>query len=96
MTLKVREIFCKRWILKKSTAAITLYPFIFYNIKHRLYREELRELVSHEMEHITQIRKRGVLKFYWDWVRETIKKGYRNNKFEVAAREKAAEEIKDS
>jgi len=53
-------------ILKVS--AITLYPFICYHDKF-----PGKELKQHEMIHIDQIRKNGVLKFYLLYLLEYAK-----------------------
>jgi len=42
--------------------------------------------VNHEMEHLRQFRKYGLLKFIFLYLLESIRKGYYNNRFEVEAR----------
>lgn len=43
-------------------------------------------MYKHELHHVHQIRELGVLRFYWEYLIETIKYGYICNKFEVEAR----------
>jgi hypothetical protein len=62
------EVFCKNWYLRDSIAAITLYPFIFYNTNHRLYKTDLDTLRAHEMVHIEQVERLGWFKFYASYV----------------------------
>jgi hypothetical protein len=46
-----------------------------------------RRWVRHEMEHIRQFRHYGFLRFLILYAWESIRKGYDNNRFELAARE---------
>lgn len=43
--------------------------------------------VAHELKHIEQYKREGSAGFLAKYVWESIRKGYRNNKFEVEARE---------
>lgn len=40
----------------------------------------------HELKHVEQYERLGVLAFWWQYVIESIRKGYYNNVFEVEAR----------
>lgn len=63
--MKIREIHCKRWFLSKDIGAITLLPFgIYYNTDHHQYKEDFKALQFHEMVHVDQVKKEGILKFY--------------------------------
>ena len=42
-------------------------------------------LLAHELVHVDQILKLGFFKMMWQYLRESIKKGYANNKFEEEA-----------
>ena len=56
---------------------------------HNTTRKEFidnRAWLTHEMEHIRQYRKYGLVRFIVLYLAETARKGYYNNKFEVAAR----------
>ena len=66
--MKVREIHCKRWFLPRNIAAITLYPFIFYNEKSAYYLAAFEELRHHEYTHIEQVNSFGFLKFYFKYI----------------------------
>lgn len=80
--MRIREVFCKRWLLKKEVEAVTIYPFIFYR---GIPTAEVRR---HELVHINQIQKIGWLKFYITYLWYSVKLGYRNNPYEKEAREK--------
>lgn len=84
MTIKIKEIVCKRWFLPKKFVAITLYPFIFY---HGQPTEAIRH---HELVHILQVIRVGWIKFHLLYLWYSIKYGYKNNPFEVEARETVA------
>lgn len=79
---KIKHKVLKRWPFPSNTGAITLYPYIFYRSQ-----EDMERLQEHELEHVRQIQDLGFLKFYGSYLVETIKKGYKKNKYEVAAKE---------
>lgn len=57
---------------------------------YRASREELIEnnrWLKHELAHVEQFRKYGFLKFIAMYLVETIRNGYRQNKYEIQARE---------
>ena len=84
--MPIFEFRLRLWPLKRSIAAITLYPFIFYNRKHWRYKQEFKTLQRHEWEHVYQVRRDGWFKFYFKWIRETIRGGYYSNPYELEAR----------
>ncbi len=84
--MKIRHKVLKKWPFPKKTGAITIYPYVFYRSK-----EDKEKLMDHEKVHIEQVKKKGWLKFYGSYIVETIKKGYKKNKYEVEAREKSDE-----
>lgn len=43
-------------------------------------------LIAHELTHIEQINNLGIIKFTYEYIVELYKNGYKNNKFEVQAR----------
>jgi hypothetical protein len=62
---------------------------------HNTSKEEFlsnKRWVNHELEHVRQYREYGFLRFIVRYLIESVKKGYHNNRFEVAARE--AEKLK--
>lgn len=48
-----------------------------------------KEWLAHELVHIEQFKRFGKWKFLWMYLKESIKNGYYDNKFEVEAREKS-------
>jgi len=42
--------------------------------------------LMHEMEHVRQYQQLGFVRFLWQYLLESIRKGYHNNRFEVEAR----------
>lgn len=77
--MRVREVICKRWFLRKWIKGITLYPFIFYQ------GEPSHTLRKHEQVHIEQIRKLGVIRFYLLYLYYNMRYGYDKNPFEIEA-----------
>ena len=74
------------WKMKSSQLAIVIGRTIhLYNISTKEFISNKRWL-NHEMEHIRQYRKHGLIPFITKYLIETAKKGYYNNKYEVAAR----------
>lgn len=74
------------WKLNSGKAAIVIGKTIYlHNTSKREFLDNKRWL-SHEIEHIRQYRRYGIIRFITMYLIETAKKGYRNNKFEVAAR----------
>lgn len=64
--MKVIEVVCKRWLLQEWVEGITLYPFIFYQ------GEPSTAIRNHEWIHIDQIRRDGVVKFYFNYLRKDL------------------------
>jgi len=85
--VKIKEIHCGHWFLSDWIGAITLYPFIFYNMNHKQYKEDFLSLQYHEFVHVAQVRHLGWFKFYFSYAYETLRKGYKNNKYEIEAYE---------
>jgi hypothetical protein len=80
--MKIRPIYNFILLRKSWIGGITIYPFIFFKRK----REEVTDrLFRHELEHIYQVREEGWLKFYLSYIWESIRHGYKGNKYEVAA-----------
>jgi len=65
--MKIQEIFCSRLARKLGVSAITLYPFIFYAY---LPSADIR---YHELIHVRQIKRIGLLKFYSRYIFEYCK-----------------------
>ena len=74
------------WKLKYKQAAIVIGNTIYlYNSSKEEFLNNKRWL-NHELEHIRQYRKHGMIWFIIMYLVESAKKGYYNNKFEVEAR----------
>lgn len=74
------------WKLRSRQAAIVIGKTIYL---HNTSREEFinnKSWLAHEMEHIRQYRRYGLIPFILNYVIESAKKGYYNNKYEVEAR----------
>ena len=74
------------WVFKlpilNAFAGMVLYPWIFFKGS----KEEVSDrLFRHELEHIYQVRREGWLKFHVKYFYFSIRKGYRNNPYEIEA-----------
>ena len=95
--MKIRRKY-NHWIPQLiRQGAITLYPFIlFARSQSALSREDYtRDLFKHEYIHVEQVRKMGWLKFYFLYLVESAKNGYRQNKYEVEAYDRQSEPFTD-
>jgi hypothetical protein len=78
------------WKLKSGKLAIVFGKTIYlHNVSRKEFLENQR-WVKHELEHIRQYRRYGLISFVIRYLIETAKNGYSNNKYERQAR--AAEE----
>lgn len=78
-----------RMVLKTRAVAMVLGRGIHLSGVSRDEFLKDRKWVRHELVHIEQFRKYGMVKFLWLYLTESLKKGYYNNRFEVEAREKS-------
>jgi hypothetical protein len=64
-----------------GVSGIVLYPFIFVNDKNN------KVLINHERIHEAQIRDHGVFGFYWKYITDWIRAGFKYRKipFEIEA-----------
>lgn len=60
------------------------YPFIFFRMRY-----PTEQLFKHELMHCYQVRRMGILKFYFTYVLLYIRHGYNNHPYEKEAREYA-------
>jgi hypothetical protein len=77
--------------LRSSSVAMVLGNTIHL---HNTSKEEFlqdKKWLKHELCHIEQFKKHGYIIFLIKYLWESLKKGYYNNKYEIAAR--AAEEL---
>lgn len=75
------------WKLKERNMAIVLGKTIFL---HGVSADDFKNnstWLKHEQEHIRQFKQYGFFSFIYKYLLESLKNGYHNNKFEVAARE---------
>lgn len=76
------------WKLGSSGAmAITIGHTIYL---HNATASELlhnKAWLQHELTHVLQFREWGFWPFLYQYLRESLLKGYRNNRFEIAARD---------
>lgn len=61
---------------------MVIYPFMLFK---RPKEEVSDRLFRHELEHVYQVRREGWFKFYLTYLWESIRRGYKSNKYEVAA-----------
>ena len=74
------------WWLGVDNVAFTLGKTIhLYNATAQEFLHDTR-WVKHELKHVEQFRRYGFISFITLYTIETIKKGYRNNKYEIEAR----------
>lgn len=88
--MKIRWRYNSRIATRLKVNAIVLYPFVF--VKHPTASPEL---TAHELEHVEQIRREGVVKFYVKYLYFYYKnlwkyrngfKAYWNIPYEIEAR----------
>jgi len=92
MLIRIKE---KSWLAKIAARKLRApkIAMVFGKTIH-LYnttREEFlknEKWVCHELAHVKQYARYGWLKFLFMYLIESIKKGYRNNRFELEARSK--------
>lgn len=96
--MKIRRVY-NSWIPQLlKVGAITLYPFILFSRSVqgiKTYRLNPEQLFKHEYIHIEQVRKLGWFKFYFLYLVESAKNGYRQNKYEVEAYDRQTEPLNE-
>lgn len=96
LLIKENSLFAKVAALKlsqKRMAIVIGKTIHLYNCSSQEFLKN-EEWVRHEMEHLRQFRQYGFIRFITLYLLESIRNGYYNNKFEVAARR--AELLSDS
>lgn len=95
-TMDIKDVHIKEnaWIakiaahkLKSVQVAITFGNTIYL---HNISKENFllqSSWVRHELQHVAQFKKYGLLRFAYMYVRESIKHGYHDNKWEIEARQ---------
>lgn len=75
-----------RIFMKSPNLALVIGKTIYLSgVRKEEFLKDERWL-HHELVHVQQYKKYGRLKFLWLYTLESIRKGYRNNKFEIEAR----------
>lgn len=73
--------------LGKKRCAITIIDTIhLYNTSREDFMAN-KKWLQHELKHIEQYKKYGTISFWGLYLYESLRRGYRNNRFEVEARE---------
>jgi len=80
-----------RWTLSKLAGSNVEAFTVGYTIVF-LVDDPPMDLVVHEMIHVEQAKRMGRLRFWASYLWETLRHGYRNNKYEVEARRHAGQE----
>ena len=75
-----------RLVLKSSNVAMVLGKTIHLSGVKRDHFLKDSAWVAHELCHIRQFQEHGYLRFLWLYLRESMRVGYWNNKYEVEAR----------
>jgi len=74
------------FILKEKRMAVTINNTIcLHNCTRENFMKDKRWL-AHEIAHVLQYKKIGTLRFIILYLRESLLKGYKNNRFEIEAR----------
>jgi hypothetical protein len=75
-----------RMVLKSSNVAMVLGKTIHLSGVRREAFLRDRGWLAHELCHIRQFQEHGFFRFLWLYLRESMRVGYYNNKYEVEAR----------
>ena len=91
MPLTVKEIVNK--IEVGDVIPVIGYDMLFNEYESRVEKDFLKneKWVKHEMCHIQQFKKFGFFKFIYQYLRESARVGYYNNRFEAEARKAESE-----
>ena len=83
------------WVFRKVTKAdkvAMIDPFLLNILAYPKPYEISSTMYTHENTHIQQVKRDGRLKFIFKYLWYLIRYGYKNNPYEVEAREAAGEE----
>lgn len=89
--IKIRERSWKakiaaRWLRVDNVAFTLGHTIHLHNASRQEFLRDER-WVKHELKHVEQFAQHGFVPFIFKYTIESIRKGYRNNKYEVEARE---------
>jgi hypothetical protein len=82
-----------RLVLKSSNVAMVLGKTIHLSGVDRNTFLKDEGWVAHELCHIRQFSEHGFYRFLWLYLKESIKVGYFNNKYEIEARSAGSKQI---
>lgn len=90
MKIRVREgsLFARmaaRKLKSKTVAAVLGDTIHLWNVSREEFLQRTAWVV-HEVEHVRQFRRYGIVRFSLLYLWESARKGYHNNRFEVEAR----------
>jgi hypothetical protein len=74
------------WKLKSDKVAIVIGKTIHLHNTERLEFLQNKRWVLHELKHVEQFKQHGFFSFIFMYLRESIRHGYTNNKYEIEAR----------
>jgi hypothetical protein len=96
MVVKIKENSWLAWLaakrLKTDRVAMVLGNTIHLHNTSRQDFLRNEAWLKHEIAHVRQYQKYGGLKFLWMYLKETIQRGYYNNRLETEARIKETDE----
>lgn len=78
-------------LAEKQVAIVVGNKIHLWNTSKTLFLNN-RSWVLHELAHVHQYRRHGVLNFIFLYITESVKSGYYNNRFEVEARQSEDDE----
>lgn len=80
--MKPRVVYATKLVPPRHRAWV-IFPFMLF----RDYKQDVDDtLFRHEWEHVEQVQRDGWFKFYLLYIWYSIRYGYKNNPYEVAAR----------
>ena len=90
-----RSVFARiaRMVLKSSNVAMVLGKTIHLSGVDRSTFLKDEGWVAHELCHIRQFREHGFYRFLWLYLKESMRVGYYNNKYEVEARKAGLKQV---
>lgn len=90
ITVKAPNMFWKAflWLNAKACGVNQIIGFttFWHTVLIRPEYMKSKNLLAHELTHVQQIDNLGLINFSYQYLMESFKKGYHNNKFEVEAR----------
>ena len=76
-----------------AKAHVIFYPFILFKYPKDTITDEL---FRHELQHVYQIKSLGYFKFFYRYIKYSIKYGYKQNPYEIDARTASLEPLDEN